>query len=107
MFEFIHGDILIAAHAGPPVSVPVIVNMTRPVRAGTQPVVLLTGFRYGFTRSGGDRRLGQVNIMLGIEGTPTGTAVTVGVLLGVRDWSGEFDDSYEGMVSFVVVADLE
>lgn len=106
MFQFIHDEIPFAARTGAPVPVSRGVPMGGTVRAGTQPVVMLTGFRYGFTRSGGDHRLGQVNIILDIEGF-TGPVVTVRASLGVRDWSGEFDDSYEGMVSFVVIADLE
>ncbi|MGH3265103.1 MAG: hypothetical protein ACRDNS_24275, partial [Trebonia sp.] len=35
------------------------------------------------------------------------TAVTVTGFLGVRDWSGNWDDNYDGLVNFTVLAELE
>ena len=47
--------------------------------------------------------LGTVNIK--VDSTVIGNIVRVTATLGVRDWSGNFDDDYEGNVYFAVIAE--
>lgn len=67
---------------------------------------VLTGADYGFSQEDDDHHLGQVNLRL--EATPVaGSAdVRVTATFGVRDWSGEWDDDYEGTVYFAVLAEV-
>jgi hypothetical protein len=78
----------------------VAVNMGSPVSSA---VALLTGFTAEFS-NGDDHNLGQLNVSLNVPaGSISGNVVTVEVALGLRDWSGNWDDKYDGSVSFVVV----
>lgn len=70
----------------------------------TRANVVLTGTDFGFSQSDGDHHLGQVNIK--VDSTLVGNnQVQVTATLGVRDWSGNFDDDYEGTVYFAVIAE--
>lgn len=64
---------------------------------------VLTGTTFGFSPHG-DRDFGSVNIKVDAE--PLGATVRVTATLGVRDWSGDWDDKYEGDIHFAVLADL-
>ena len=67
---------------------------------------VLTGADYGFSQEDDDHHLGQVNIRLE-AGSTTGSAdVRVTAIFGVRDWSDEWDDDYEGTVYFAVLAEV-
>jgi hypothetical protein len=52
-----------------------------------------------------DHHLGITNLRL--RTTVDDDVVIVEGTLGVRDWSGDWDDDYEGSLGFVVLADLE
>lgn len=52
-----------------------------------------------------DHHLGQLEIRLNTN-VDTHT-VTVDGIFGLRDWSGNWDDSYGGRIDFVVVAELD
>jgi hypothetical protein len=78
-----------------------IFNFTSPVR---QAVAILTGVSFGFSPRD-DHHLGLVNTRLSTA--IDDDVVTVEGALGVRDWSGEFDDDYEGNIQFLVLAELE
>ena len=73
----------------------------------SQAMALLTGFNAAFSPSDGDHHLGNLDIRLSVRFlTPTpSTLVEVTAILGLRDWSGEWDDKYEGVVRFAVVAE--
>jgi len=52
-----------------------------------------------------DHHVGRLEIRL--ETTVLSNTVTVTGLLGVRDWSGDWDDEYDGTIDMTVVAELE
>jgi len=76
-------------------------NFTRPVR---QAVAALSGTGFGFSPRD-DHHLGVVNVRLGTS--IDDDVVTVEGTFGVRDWSDEWDDDYEGTIQFILLADLE
>jgi hypothetical protein len=78
-----------------------VFNFTSPVR---QAVAILTGVSFGFSPRD-DHHLGLVNTRLST--TIDDDVVTVEGALGVRDWSNEWDDDYEGNIQFLVLAELE
>jgi hypothetical protein len=69
----------------------------------TKAIVVLTGTDFGYSQSGGDHHLGTVSIK--VDSTRVGNIVRVTATLGVRDWSGNLDDDYEGNVYFAVIAE--
>jgi hypothetical protein len=71
-------------------------------RAPAQATAIMTGMRAAFTRSDGDHELGNLEVRL--SSTLTGSTVRVTATFGLRDWSGEWDDEYEGQVFFAVIA---
>jgi hypothetical protein len=64
----------------------------------------LVGSTFGFSPRD-DHHLGLVN--LNVVASINANVVTVEGTFGVRDWSGEFDDDYEGTLQFVVLAELQ
>jgi len=67
-------------------------------------VAILAGTNFGFSPRD-DHHLGMVNIRLGTA--TDDDVVTVEGTFGVRDWSNDWDDDYEGSIQFVLLADLE
>lgn len=63
----------------------------------------LTGYSVSFSNEE-DHELGQLAI--GLETQIQANLVTVDVQYGLRDWSGDWDDDYEGLIEFAVVAEL-
>lgn len=63
----------------------------------------LSGYSAGF--SGDDHHFG--NFQVSLSRTFSANTVTVTATLGVRDWSGTWDDNYEGTIRFVVLAELD
>ena len=73
----------------------------------TQVTALLTGFNAAFSPSDGDHHLGNVDMRVSarfLTATPSAT-VEVKAIFGLRDWSNEWDDKYEGVVRFAVIAE--
>jgi len=64
----------------------------------------ITGYSAGFAQDTGDHHLG--NLRIRVESSIDGDVVNVTATLGVRDWSGDWDDNYQGTIQFVVVAEL-
>jgi hypothetical protein len=64
----------------------------------------MVGSTFGFSPRD-DHHLGVVN--LNVVASIDANVVTVEGTFGVRDWSGEFDDDYEGTIQFVVLAELQ
>jgi hypothetical protein len=62
----------------------------------------LTNYSVGF--SGDDHNVGNLQVQL--DTTVDADAVIVGVTFGLRDWSGNWDDNYQGDVEFAVIAEL-
>ena len=73
----------------------------------SQVTALLTGFNAAFSPNDGDHHLGNLDIRLSarfLTALPSST-VEVRATFGLRDWSNEWDDKYEGVVRFAVVTD--
>jgi len=51
-----------------------------------------------------DHHVGRMQIQLDV--TVNANTVTVNATLGLRDWSGNWDDNYDGNIQIVVLADL-
>src|SRR5215208_7895429 len=77
-----------------------VFNFTNPVR---QAVAVLKGTSFGFSPRD-DHHLGMVNARLSTS--IDDDVVTVEGTFGVRDWSGEYDDDYEGTIQFLLLAEL-
>lgn len=65
-------------------------------------IAALTGYSAGFR--GGDHHLGRVQIKLDTE--INANVVIVRATLGLRDWSGDWDDDYAGTIQASVLAEL-
>jgi hypothetical protein len=76
------------------------VTFGAPVTAATS---FLTGFTAGFTPDD-DHNLGNLDVRLEISMLDA-TTVRVTATFGLRDWSGHWDDQYEGQVFFAVVGE--
>jgi hypothetical protein len=73
----------------------------------TQVTAILTGFNAAFSPSDGDHHLGNLDIRLSatfVTPAPS-TTIQVKATFGLRDWSNEWDDKYEGVVRFAVIAE--
>lgn len=68
----------------------------------TQAIAILTGSDFGFSPRD-DHHLGRVDIK--VDANILGNTVRVTATFGVRDWSDNFDDDYEGTVYFAVLAE--
>lgn len=65
---------------------------------------VLTGFNVQFSSNDGDHHLGNLDIRLRTD-LLTGTNVRVTATFGLRDWSGSWDDRYEGQIFFSVIGE--
>lgn len=70
----------------------------------TSATALLTGFNVQFSSNDGDHNLGNLDVRLAAS-MLTGTSVRVTATFGLRDWSGSWDDNYEGQIFFAVVGE--
>lgn len=71
----------------------------------TQAAAILTGFITEFS-GGDDHHLGQLDVQVAVPpGGINGSVVTIQVTYGLRDWSGNWDDRYDGQVFFAVVGE--
>jgi hypothetical protein len=70
----------------------------------TSATAILTGFNVSFAPSEGDHHLGNLDVRLDADRL-SDTAVRVTATFGLRDWSGNWDDQYEGQLFFAVVAE--
>ena len=68
-----------------------------------QATAILTGMDVRFSPSEGDHHLGNLDVRLNT--TVTGSTVRVTVTFGLRDWSGTWDDKYEGQIFFAVIGE--
>jgi hypothetical protein len=87
--------------SGPQVS-SVAVDMGAPV---TKAVALLTGFTAEFS-DGDDHNFGLLDVQVQVPGGGiSGSTVNVQVTYGLRDWSGDWDDNYDGQIFFTVIGE--
>ena len=71
----------------------------------SQAAAVLSGFIAEFS-GGDDHHLGQLDIQVNVPaGGVNGGIVTVNVTYGLRDWSGNWDDRYDGTVFFSVIGE--
>lgn len=77
------------------------VTMDTPVSTAT---ALLTGFNVQFSSNDGDHHLGNLDVRLSAA-LLTSTQVRVTATFGLRDWSGSWDDRYEGEIFFAIVGE--
>lgn len=73
----------------------------------SQATAILTGFNVAYSPSDEDHHLGNLEIRLRtqfVNPTPS-RLVRVTAVFGLRDWSGDWDDKYEGTVNFAVLAE--
>jgi hypothetical protein len=76
------------------------VDMGAPV---SQAIAFLSGFNVEFSH-GHDHNLGLLDVQVQVPaGGISGSTVQVRVSYGLRDWSGDWDDDYEGQIWFSVV----
>ena len=73
-------------------------------RSVTNAVAGLSGYVAEFSPRD-DHHVGKIDIRLSTS--IVSNTVTVNGAFGVRDWSGDWDDSYDGLVNFTVIAELE
>lgn len=64
---------------------------------------ILTGFNVSFSSNDGDHHLGNLDVRL--DADIIGNSVRVTATFGLRDWSGDWDDKYEGQIFFAVVGE--
>ena len=79
---------------------------TRDITLNNTPTVasaILTGFNVSFSPSDGDHHLGNLDVRL--DTAVMGNIVRVTATFGLRDWSGNWDDKYEGQIFFSVIAE--
>jgi hypothetical protein len=73
--------------------------------AVTQATAILTGFLVEFS-GGDDHHLGQLDVQVTVPPSGiNGAAVTVNITFGLRDWSGNWDDQYDGTIFFSVIGE--
>jgi hypothetical protein len=77
------------------------VSMSAPVASAS---ALLTGFNVQFSSNDGDHHLGNLDVRLATA-ILAGNNVRVTATFGLRDWSGSWDDRYEGQIFFAVVGE--
>jgi hypothetical protein len=71
----------------------------------TKATAILTGFLVEFSGNN-DHHLGQLDVQVSVPaGGVNGTSVTVNITYGLRDWSGNWDDQYDGTVFFSVIGE--
>lgn len=78
-------------------------DVTLPAPAASA-TAILTGFNVSFSPSEGDHHLGNLDVRLDADRL-SDTSVRVTATFGLRDWSGNWDDQYEGQIFFAVVAE--
>lgn len=71
--------------------------------AVSQATAILTGFVAEYS-GGDDHHLGQLDVKVNVDGI-NGSDVALTVQLGLRDWSGSWDDGYDGQVFFTVIGE--
>jgi len=70
----------------------------------SQATAILTGFIAQFGPD--DHHLGQLDVQVTVPtGGVTGATVRVNITFGLRDWTGNWDDLYDGQVFFSVIAE--
>jgi hypothetical protein len=68
-------------------------------------VAILTGFNVEYSNQN-DHHLGLLDVSVAVPpGAISGSNVAVTISYGLRDWSGNWDDAYDGQVFFTVIGE--
>lgn len=71
----------------------------------TKAAAILTGFSVEYSNHN-DHHLGLLDVQVAVPpGGVSGSTVTVNITYGLRDWSGNWDDHYDGKIFFTVVGE--
>jgi hypothetical protein len=70
----------------------------------TSASAVLTGFNVQFSSNDGDHHLGNLDVRLSAT-LLNPTSVRITAVFGLRDWSGSWDDRYEGQIMFSVIGE--
>jgi hypothetical protein len=71
----------------------------------SQATAFLSGFSVEYS-GGNDHHLGLLDVQVQVPaGGISGSSVQVQVTYGLRDWSGNWDDQYDGQIFFTVVGE--
>jgi hypothetical protein len=101
--QFKSGSIIFPPYKGSgPRTLATTVNFPNNV---TNAVAVLSGFSAGYSEYDGDEHLGNLEIKIDTGLSKTSGAVDVTIIFGLRDWSGDWDDAYEAVVYFTVLAE--
>ena len=104
MFTSVHRSVLFGPSSGEgPREVRDTVFFPRPVTAA---LAGLAGFSASFSGSADGRPFGRLVVDVGAAEF-TGKEAQVACRFGLRDWSGEWDDAYGGVVEYVLRVELE
>jgi len=97
------GSISFNRHSGDgPRSLTTEVLFSGPV---TQAIAMVRGFDVGFSPRA-DHHLGNLEVRLEATIDPLAPQrVNVEAVFGLRDWSGEWDDNYEGEIFFTIIGE--
>jgi hypothetical protein len=96
------GRITFPRHVGSgPQSRDAVVSFGTPL---SRAVAVVTGTNFGFAPRD-DHHLGLAEISVRAQILGGNQSVRVTAALGVRDWSGNWDDAYEGWIDFAVIAE--
>ena len=68
-----------------------------------QASAILTGMNVEYSPNGGDHHLGNLDVRL--SSAINGSTVRVTASFGLRDWSGNWDDNYQGQIFFAVIGE--
>jgi hypothetical protein len=83
------------------VVIPQTVSFAQPVRNA---VAVITGWDVEFSNMD-DHHFGRQIVAVGIVGATSGTQLQVCIAYGLRDFSGDFDDKFEGDIRFAVLGE--
>jgi hypothetical protein len=78
-----------------------LVSFTLPVRNA---VAVITGWDVEFSNND-DHHFGRQIVAVGIVGETEGTKLHVCIAYGLRDFSGDWDDKFEGDIRFAVLGE--
>src|SRR6202049_967595 len=100
--EIIRGTATFPQHSGSgPQTESLVVTFSGTVVAA---VAVLTGYDVKFSPVDGDHHLGRLDVAVDTKEV-IGQKVQVFITFGLRDWSGNWDDRYEGVINFAVLAE--
>jgi len=100
--EIVRGQAKFPQHSGSgPQTESLVVTFTKNIVTAA---AVLTGWDVKFSAVDGDHHLGRLDVGVDTR-NQIGRTVEVLITFGLRDWSGNWDDQYDGRVFFTVVGE--